>query len=49
MTQKSVSFSDVAIGAILRNYYRFHLWDIIKSEILNMMKNVDVSGKGGEL
>ena len=43
MTQKSMSFNDVAIFTVRRNNYRIHFWGVAKSKAGNRMKNVDLS------
>ena len=45
MTLKSMSFHNVAIALVGRNYCRIHFCGMVKSEAVNRMKNGDLSEK----
>ena len=44
-----MSFNDVAIVTVRRNYNWIHCRGITKSEAVNRTKNADLSEKGGQL
>ena len=45
MSQKSMSFNNVAIVTVGRNDYRIHFRSMTKCEAVNSMKNVGFSFK----
>ena len=45
MTLKSMSFHNVAIALVGRNYCRIHFCGMVKNEAVNRMKNGDLSEK----
>ena len=49
MTQKSVSFNDVVIITVRRNYYMIHFWGMSKNEAMNRIKNAVLSDICGQL
>ena len=42
---KAISFNDFAIVFVRRNDYRTDFWFMSKDEAINLLKNVDLTGK----
>ena len=45
LTQKAMSFNDVAIASIKGNYYRIHFWYMSKDDAISIMHNSNLSDK----
>ena len=47
--QKAVRFNRVAIAFDKRNDHRIHFWHMSKDEVINLLKNPDLTENGGTL
>ena len=45
MTERSMSFNDVAVVTFGRNDYRIHSWNMTRTEAVNGIKSFDLSQK----
>ena len=43
------SLKNIAVVTVGRNIYRIDFWSMTKSEVLNRMKNANLSEKSGQL
>ena len=49
LTQKAMSFNDVAIIYVKRSAYRIHFWYLSKDDAISIMKNSNLIDKKGVL
>ena len=49
MTQKSLSFNDFAIDTAKGHGCRINFWFMNKSQVVDRMKNADLSEKSGQI
>ena len=49
MTEKSMSFDNVAFDTVKEHDYRIDFWFMTKGEAVKRMKNADLSEKNGQL
>ena len=49
LTQKAMSFNDVAIIYVKRSAYRIHFWYLSKDDGISIMENYNLSDKKGVL
>ena len=45
LVQKAVSFNDLAVASVKRNYHRIHFCNINKDEAINKMNNTNLKEK----
>ena len=49
LTQKAMSFNNVAVIYVKRNAYRIHFWYISKNDVINIMNGSNLADKMGVL